>query len=112
VGAARSVNSPRKDLAVTTAAPPLERVPVERIQARAAEASPKHFAQLAVAGFFWLIGYLIRGLFMVAWKACVLCWSAARTGWEDYGGPSKRAQIAGLEAQLAQAMAALERFQV
>lgn len=88
----------------------IERVPAERIAHLAAETTPKATALLAVTWLFWALGYAVRFVFLGLWKIVIYAWSAARTGWEDCGGPSKRAQITRLEQQLTEALAALERL--
>jgi hypothetical protein len=61
----------------------LERVPVDRITAEAKDIRFWHTIATVVAGFFWLIGWLVSKVWLgIAW-----CAVAVKVGWQDARTP-------------------------
>ncbi len=60
-----------------------ERVPLERISARAHAARPGRAALVVVAAALFGLGWVAYKAFAVAWLAAAWCGSAVIEGWQD-----------------------------
>ena len=88
----------------------LERtIPLDDIARQAHEASAGRVLLIVLTAIPWAIGYATAKLCHFLWIGLAQLYSAARTGWADAYGPSKRTQILLLERQVAELAAALER---
>lgn len=93
-------------MTIETATYPRMRVPVDDISRQASQVKTGHALLSVVAGFFYLVGYLAgRVVPMLMW-----CSYAVREGFRSAHGPSKKAQIAALNAQIEDLRMQVSRF--
>ena len=86
----------------------LGRVPVGEINRQAAEVKTGRAVLTAIAAVFFAIGWLAgRVVPVLLW-----CCFAVREGFRAAHGPSRKARITALEAQVAELKMQLSRFEV
>jgi hypothetical protein len=87
-----------------------ERIPLEEITAQAREVRPGRTVLTVIAAVLFGLGWLSARVFAAAWLAVMWAGVAVREGWRASHGPSRKAQLAALTAQVEEQKIQLSRF--
>ena len=87
-----------------------ERIPLDEITAQAREVRPGRTLLTVVAAVLFGLGWVTARVFSVAWLAAMWSGVAVREGWRASHGPSRKAQIAALQARVTEQDVQLGRF--
>jgi len=87
-----------------------ERIPLDSITEQAHQVRPGRTALTLIAAVLYGLGWITARVFAVLWLAGVWSAVAVREGWRASHGPSRRTQIAVLEAQVEEQKTQLSRF--
>jgi hypothetical protein len=88
----------------------LDRVPVDEITDQARAVRPARTLLTVIAAVLFGIGWVTARVFTVAWFSVMWCGVAVREGWRASHGPSRKAQVAALTAQVAEQKTQLRRL--
>jgi len=87
-----------------------ERVPLDEITAQARAVHPGRTLLTVIAAVLFGVGWVTARVFAVAWLAAMWCGVAVREGWRASHGPSRKAQLEALTAQVREQQVQLDRF--
>ena len=88
----------------------LDRVPLDEITAQARQVRPGRTLLTVVAGVLFGLGWVTAKAFAAVWLAFTWSWAAVHVGWTAAHGPSRRAQIDALTAQVKELQVQAGRF--
>lgn len=87
-----------------------ERIPLDEIAAQAQQVKPGRAVLTVVAAVLFGVGWVTARVFAVVWLAVMWSGVAVREGWRASHGPSRKAQVATLQAQVRELQVQLGRF--
>jgi len=87
-----------------------ERVPLDAITEQARQVRPGRTLLTVIAAVLFGAGWVTARVFAVAWLSAMWCGVAVREGWRASHGPSRKAQLEALAAQVREQQVQLDRF--